>query len=447
MQVGISPNNNSSLIPRDPDEIIAYCGDGPKSVADLTAQARLLAERLPEGRYTINLYTNRYQYLLGFCASMMAGHVTLMPPNRQPDVLAEIEQLYPGSYRLEDEKKPGSPMSGQANENTLSVDDRSPSIIAFTSGSTAKPAATRKNWHTLRVSTERNHAALLAGVEGTPNLVATVPCQHMWGFETTVLMPLLCNATINYKHPLYPGDIATALAETPSPAVLISSPVHLRALKHSGVETPPLSRILTATAPLSAEEASELEDHFQCEVLDAFGCTESGVIATRRTASEPDWTLLPGFSLNPTEQNTEIHANHLPESVSLPDQLELTGTQSFRWLGRNQDIINIAGKRGSLADLNTRLTRIDGVRDGVIFQAPGSSRLAAMVVAPDLEARDIMESLGRSIEPVFMPRPFLMVDELPRQATGKLSRDAVVEMFESIRGERAGNQPGSLTDT
>jgi len=367
---------------------------------------------------------------------MIAGHTTLMPPNRQPATLTEIEQLYPGSYRIGhgddgESERQTSPTRDLKTDAPVIGEHRS-AIIAFTSGSTGKPAATQKSWNTLRVGTAHNFLALLEDIAGMPNLVATVPSQHMWGFETSVLLPLLHEATVSYRNPLYPQDIANAIAEVPAPAVLISSPLHLRTLMRSGVRIPELAKILTATGPLSADETRELEGHFNTRVLDAFGCTESGVIATRNTAREENWTLGPAFKLEPEASETRIIADHLPEPVVLPDAIELTGEHSFKWLGRHQDMINIAGKRGSLADLNTRLVRLEGVHDGIIFQPPGAQRLAAMVVAPHMNAREVLNALGPQVEPAFLPRPVLMVDQLPRQATGKLSQAAVVELFEAI---------------
>jgi acyl-coenzyme A synthetase/AMP-(fatty) acid ligase len=197
----------------------------------------------------------------------------------------------------------------------------------------------------------------------------------------------------------------------------------------SGVKTPALQRILTATAPLSAEDAIALEDHFRTEVLDVFGCSESGVFAMRMTARESDWRLTPPFRLESTRTSTLIHAAHLPAAVELPDLLEIVDERRFRWVGRRQDLINIAGKRGSLADLNRRLLRIEGVLDGILFQPQDESRLAAFVVAPGLTAAEIVQALRPQLDPVFMPRPIYMVDRLPRQETGKMARSDLLDLF------------------
>jgi acyl-coenzyme A synthetase/AMP-(fatty) acid ligase len=102
-------------------------------------------------------------------------------------------------------------------------------------------------------------------------------------------------------------------------------------------------------------------------------------------------------------------------------------------------MIKIAGKRGSLADLNRKLLGIDGVIDGVIF-APSDNcrRLAALVVTDGLSTSAVIEPLRREIDAVFMPRPVFRVPRLPRQETGKLSRSATLELFEHCRAKQSG---------
>jgi acyl-coenzyme A synthetase/AMP-(fatty) acid ligase len=99
-------------------------------------------------------------------------------------------------------------------------------------------------------------------------------------------------------------------------------------------------------------------------------------------------------------------------------------------LGRSADLINIAGKRTCLAYLNHQLTAITGVADGAFLMpdeeaADGVTRLTAFIVAPGLSAATIIQALRERIDPVFLPRPLVFVDALPRNATGKLPREAL----------------------
>ena len=88
-------------------------------------------------------------------------------------------------------------------------------------------------------------------------------------------------------------------------------------------------------------------------------------------------------------------------------------------------MINIAGKRSSLAFLNHLLTNIPGVRDGVFCmpqddEEHDTPRPAAFVVAPELNPADILAAMRLQVAPVFLPRPVIFIDHLQRDANGKI---------------------------
>jgi acyl-coenzyme A synthetase/AMP-(fatty) acid ligase len=121
---------------------------------------------------------------------------------------------------------------------------------------------------------------------------------------------------------------------------------------------------------------------------------------------------------------------HVEVPTPLGDVIEILPGDRFMLCGRTEDLVNIAGKRSSLAYLNHQLTAIPGVVDGAFFlpaepadrSATGTPRLAAVVVAPRLTAAAILRELRKRIDPVFLPRPLLMVERMPRNSTGKLPR-------------------------
>jgi acyl-coenzyme A synthetase/AMP-(fatty) acid ligase len=95
-------------------------------------------------------------------------------------------------------------------------------------------------------------------------------------------------------------------------------------------------------------------------------------------------------------------------------------------------MVNIAGKRTSLASLNHHLNAIPGVRDGVFLMPDDDdgavTRPLAFVVAPGLNSEDILGALRKSVDTVFLPRPLYFVDELPRNTTGKLTRESLLRL-------------------
>jgi len=246
----------------------------------------------------------------------------------------------------------------------------------------------------------------------------------------SILMPLRSHAAIDAGQPFYPADIVHALQRVPAPRVLVTTPVHLRALMREITTLPELSAIVSATAPLDAELASAAETRYATRVVEVFGSTETCVIAHRRAAHEQPWQLYPDIRLHPQPDGTMVDAAHLPSPTVLHDIVELLPQGRFVLRGRNSDLLEIAGKRASLAELTRRLLAVPGVDDGVVFQLDadpnGIRRLAALVVAPGRDEAQIRNVLARVIDPVFMPRPLRRVASLPRNATGKLPRDALL---------------------
>jgi acyl-coenzyme A synthetase/AMP-(fatty) acid ligase len=120
-------------------------------------------------------------------------------------------------------------------------------------------------------------------------------------------------------------------------------------------------------------------------------------------------------------------APHLAEEAVLQDQLALQDDDHFLLLGRHADMINVAGKRASLADLSLKLLAIEGVHDGVFFlpeQETANQRPVALVVS-DLPVKQILQQLALQMDAAFLPRPLRKVDRLPRNDTGKLTRAAL----------------------
>jgi acyl-coenzyme A synthetase/AMP-(fatty) acid ligase len=192
------------------------------------------------------------------------------------------------------------------------------------------------------------------------------------------------------------------LASAPRPRVLISTPVHLRALLAAGMPLPETDLIVSATAPLSHELARAVEAAFATQLLEIYGSTETGQIATRRTAETAEWQLWPGVTLTLKDDGQAwAQGGHVEQPTPMCDVLELTGGDRFLLHGRMADLVNIAGKRSSLA---------------------------AFVVAPGVDAATLTEELRHRIDPVFLPRPLIFVDKLPRNGTGKLPQEALREL-------------------
>ena len=433
----------TALVAGDAERPVAY-GPGGEVVrkAGLVRHVLGVASTLPAAPSVVNLCEDRYRFLVAFCAAAVRGQVTLLPSSRAPAAVGSVQAGHPGSYCLGDGPLAPQPERfhclparlPEADGDVPLVDADARVAIGFTSGTTGQPGAHDKHWDSFTTSTRQNLVALDGLLDPRGSwLVATVPPQHMYGMELSVLLPLLAPVAVHMARPFFPLEVAAALADSPAPALLATTPVHLRALVESGVALPPLAGIVSATAPLPRELAAAAEARFGCEVREVFGSTETCVFARRRTASEVAWTPLPGVRLAPRPDGTLVHAAHLPQPVPLADLFEIHPDGRFELRGRQADVLEIAGKRASLAELTRRLLEVPGVLDGAVIQLEpdrsGVRRIAAVAVAPGRGPEEVLGVLRHHVDPVFLPRRLRLVPALPREASGKLPRSNLLALF------------------
>jgi len=419
------------------------------SLAQCLAEAIAFAERLPAHGQPVNLCSDRYLFTLALLAAMVRGQTSLMPPNTMPHTLRQLGDPASPAYALLDDASQDTgglpsvvvsrPQVTAHGASTVRIDPRQWVACLLTSGSTGAPQPQRKRWDALQSSSDAEVRSLCALLDWPSivglNIVATVPPQHSYGFESSVLLALLGGAAFDAGRPFYPADIAEALARLPRPRALVTTPVHLKALLLAGASLPPVDLVLSATAPLSPQLAQQAESRLGGRVIEIYGCTEAGQVAARRTTATEVWTTLAGLHVESQRGDDgdrfSVSGGHVLEPTPLSDQLELIDGQHFRLLGRANDLIHVAGKRSSLAHLNFHLNRIDGVDDGVFWLpdsvADGVVRLVAFVVAPTLSARQIVDALRPRVESAFLPRRVVHVDALPRQATGKITAQELRE--------------------
>ncbi|MDD5390934.1 MAG: AMP-binding protein [Gallionellaceae bacterium] len=441
---------------RHPDAVMAWRGGTPVRVRQFLGEVDHVAGQLPPGRHVLNLCGDRYHFAVALAASIVSGRISLLPSSQTPESLRQMQRFAPDVFCVTDradsgvelplfhfpESQPESP----AEPVIPQIDSDQVIAQLFTSGSTGMPVPHPKRWGSLvrgvqagaeRLRVTREHA-----------LVGTVPPQHMYGLEFTVLMPLQIGAALHAGHPFYPADICVALKDLPRPRMLVTTPYHLRMLLAEQSALPAVDLLLSATAPLSQNLAVAAETCFAAPLFEIYGCTETGQLASRRTTAGAIWQTLPEVHLRREGEAVWAEGGHIEAATRLHDDIELMGaadlTTDFAYFllhGRHADLVNIAGKRTSLAYLNHQLNAIPGVRDGVFLPPPEDAadapenvrRLTALVVAPELTPAALMQALRERIDPLFLPRPLLFVAALPRNATGKLPRQATQNLLASQR--------------
>lgn len=406
---------------------------------------------LNSASHVCNLKQDRFHFSLGLAAALLNNQITILPPSDAPEAIiasleganspvilgGTIEQAGIATYI---DFPPAATLTEDTQKTFEALANSSAEIRVFTSGTTKKPECNVKTWNMLRAGASITDE-ILRGIDADPNSIAllgTTPPRHMFGLEATIFATLGFGRCTYRDTIFFPADLERALEVAREFAftklVLVTSPAHLRFLEPTILAAPEICCVLSATAPLPLGQAERLEVRSDLKVMEIYGSTETGSLATRRTTHGETWTPSAGFRLKQTPQNCVAVAPHLPNPVPLGDEVEIKSDGRFVLLGRTGDMVSIRGKRNRLSSLNAILAEAPGIVDGVFLHVKKqeSDLLAIAVVPHERSAQSeadlkqaIRRHLMRYVEPSFVPKRILILDALPRTPTGKLSNEKI----------------------
>lgn len=388
------------------------------------------------------LFQQRDHFLIGLLATAMRQGQAILPPHLAEATLEKLKNNIPNLWVFGDElpeglhsqpqisskqiddtiqlvKNDGQPFDQQRLVETFEAIQNS-EIWLYTSGTTGKPKKIIKTWQNMICSAALAIDRFLLMLPCY--IVATVPNQHMFGLETTLFWPFFSKASLWYERPIFAEDIISALSNNVTqPALLVSTPLHLKKLLAFELNWPThLSRLLSATAPLSQALAEQLENEFKAKLFEVYGSTETASIASRQTSHTEVWQAYNKVSFEClSNARYAVKTPGLTGSQVLNDQIEHLDEQHFKLGKRDSDLIKVAGKRASLTELNNHLQSIPGITEGVFIQDPSAERLALFVVS-SLTPSEILCELRKLIDPAFLPRPITYLKALPRSGVGKI---------------------------
>ncbi len=440
------------LNPKDPNQSAALYDEDLLTWAQVLADVQDLIKSLPKRVYVINACSNRYHFFVGFLAAIHNRCITLLPANHLPKTLENLSVNYPDVVCLNDQNDLYNDIpvlsccyNGKLTAESHYVQLAAPAIeaeicIAFTSGTTGEPKPYTKTWQSLiTIAKHTNQRLALDYEEAT--VVATVPPQHMFGLEASIMLPWQGGYLLDAQVPFYPGDIIERLKEISGTCVLVSTPAHLGILVKSVSAAPKIECVISATAPLAHGLSEEIEQNFTTRLLEIYGSTETGTLATRWTTKSNTWFALPGIKLISQDQEIiNVHANYFASPMILDDELKLFDAHSFEFLRRSNDLIKVGGKRASLLALNDALCSIDGVEEGVFYQ-PNSvlnitARLVVFVVASNHSDETIRAALRCKVEAVFLPRSVIFLKKLPKNKLGKIPQKMLKKLWGDFLAEK-----------
>jgi acyl-coenzyme A synthetase/AMP-(fatty) acid ligase len=420
-----------------------------------------LAQHLDGASTVCNLCSSRLGFLVAWLASLRRGCLQLLPPSGGHTDLAAILRSVESPVIVVDHvdllkpdwaeharcivHPPQVPCAPEPDAGLAwSPHWNAPLIRLYTSGSTGVPEPQTKTLGELcrgaQVLAARLDEVVEGGIAGLRQIICSVPSQHMFGVETSVMLPLVTGIPVVDRRPLLAADVHAAFHDALGEGAWIATPLHLSALARSGQEIPRCRLVLVSTMPLAPGLAAQAETLACAPVMEIYGSTETGVVAMRRTARQAHWRPVTGVRVEPTPDGAQVWGAHFASPRILADQVELDEEGGFSLLGRQADLIKIAGRRASLAGLNLLLQDLPGLVDGVFYLPPTGSpteRLVLIHAGVPLDRAATRLWLRARMDPAFLPRTIIEVERLPRTEAGKLPRAALDAIY-AARNTNAG---------
>lgn len=344
-------------------------------------------------------------------------------------------------------------------------DGDAPAVVCYTSGTTGLPKGCLHSHRALvRNATV---AAELTGLGGEDRILCPVPFAHVFGFHMGVLQATLAGATLVNAEP-YEAERLLDLAEAERATVLYAVPAMAReAVVEQARRRRDLGSLrlaLVAGAAVSARLRRAVLDPvagLSPTISVVYGCTEAPTLTQLPPDAPPAQRLAsvgcptPGVELRicrsggeeelPAGETGEILArgyNRMlgyfgnPEATAAKQRGEWLLTGDLGWLdpqgylhfaGRSDEMFTVGGFNAYPREIESQLEELDGVVEAAVTGVPdprlGSVPMAWVRIAPGaLDEREILTWSRERMASYKRPRHVRIVSELPRTATGKLSR-------------------------
>ena len=126
--------------------------------------------------------------------------------------------------------------------------------------------------------------------------------------------------------------------------------------------------------------------------------------------------------------DTPWHVEGIAMPFSLKDMGYMDESGNFYFEGRSDDIVNIRGRKVSLLKIQNRLEQLDEVQEAsVVYTGKSDTGIEAFVVLKELAAgvdgRRLSEELRETLARFEMPRKIVIVDEIPKNESGKIIKN------------------------
>lgn len=281
-----------------------------------------------------------------------------------------------------------------------------------TSGSSGVPKTCHQSWLAIETEARALHRRLHDKVSAT-RVVSWLPLHHLYGFMLGIAYPL-----VNGLPRLAAGDTLPALH---SGDVIVTVPPRWGYLASSRKSWPSDVVGVTSTGPLPQHAAQLLTANGLPNLLEIYGSSETGGVATR-------WFPAASFELLEHWQRSScdaISAVHCGERVGLPDHIAWQDTRRFTLQGRRDDLVTIGGTNVSPLEVAGKIEALPEVSHCAVrayIAGDDQVRLKAYIVpsASEEDASAGLDAMLPSLPAAQRPVSITFGHALPTNALGKL---------------------------
>jgi acyl-coenzyme A synthetase/AMP-(fatty) acid ligase len=311
-------------------------------------------------------------------------------------------------------------------------------VYFFTGGSTAAPKIWPKTPRNL--FSEAFYHSRKWGISSDDVILATVPPHHIYGFLFTVLIPFVSSASVVQEVLTFPEEIRKAMARY-APTLLVSVPVHYKMFQKSPISGHSPRLAFSSAGMLEEEDAACFYRQTGTRVMEIYGSTETGGIASRDRVFgdavfapfEPlDWKILQDQLVVRSPFISPTCARDAEGFFQTGDRASAAAEQGFVLLGRADGVIKVGGTRIDTGEVQDKLRRIPGVDDAVVLAVPlenGRGNEIRALVQARTDIRTLREAAKGVLEPLAVPRKMRLVERIPTTSTGKYDREEVERLL------------------
>ena len=349
-----------------------------------------------------------------------------------------------------------APTISSLNQIAASWKQPPPALLKLTSGTTAARRAVRFRSEQLLADCNQICDTMEIGDDDVN--FGVIPISHSYGFSNLLTPLLVRGIALVLSSDRLPRAIMRDV-ERSAATLFPGTPVFYQAFAEM-TEIPSLPRLrlwISAGAPLAMDIARRFRENFGLPIHSFYGSSECGGICYDRDGNAMEegfvGAAMNGVRLEPIDhglRTTQVRVHSaavadgyfpqpdvqkLGNGMFTPDDVLSEGPDGWKIVGRVSDVINVAGKKVNPAEVEAELLAVPGVRQAIVFGRRSPLRneeVAACVVgSAEVSEGDLLRLCRRRLSGWQVPKRIFMVEELPVNERGKVSRRELAQRFGS----------------